>query len=144
MPVLKWGLLLLKVAAATQGFGSAVPDIGALLPDLGGGGFLNSYAASLTTLLDAQVSGLAADSVAALDAMLDRASTDADERALQSVREWVREQEKGEGEGWEPAWTGLVKTGSADGSMWVSPASADDYRRLGSQALNDQNRKGLF
>ena len=113
-----------------------MPDVGGLLPDLGSG-FLDSYAASLTTQLGAKASDVAGN-LAALEAMLDAASSEADAAALQSVQGWVRDQEGGSGSpDWEPTEkaVGLVKVEHADGSLWVSPARADDYRSRGRAAL---------
>ena len=95
VPALKWGFFLLKIAASSQGLGAAVPDFGLLLPDLGSG-FLDSYAASLTTQLGAKASDVAGN-LAALEALLDAASSEADAAALQSVQGWVRDRENGGG-----------------------------------------------
>ena len=75
--------------------------------------------------------------IASLEALLDAASSEADAEALQCVQGWVRDKEGGSGDGWEPSEkaVGLRKVQSKDGSLWVSPACADDCRSRGSAAL---------
>ena len=131
LPALKWGLMFLKVALATQGLGSAVPDVSSFFPD---SDYLGSMAASV-----ASAAGLS-DAEGHIDAAINSLGNILnDEKPFTFLAEFLRQQEGYPGSlaDWEPAMTGLVKVSCVtDGSvMWVSPEAAELYREKGMDCL---------
>jgi hypothetical protein len=137
MPVLKMSVLLLKVALATQGLGTVVPDVGSILPNNVGLGhqYLNA--------MEDELKGLAVehDWEASFNSKLDSGLDEDDSEAVECIRQLVWEKESESHKGpvpplWEPELTGLVKVTSKNScSMWVHADSVAEYKERGTAAL---------
>ena len=128
VPALKYGIILLKVAFATQGLGAAVPDISGLLPDLNDA-YLNAMFQSCVRASIAQqdkAMDMAAELPDDLDSALDSLVQRDDSAAMNYIYSLVKKaegQEANTNPQWTPTMTGLHRVYSKDGSnksMWVS------------------------
>jgi hypothetical protein len=126
-PALKWGFLLLKIALATQGLGSAVPDISEFISDVGA---VNSLMEELTSHLEDAALSTVEDYEAALSSCLDDAAVPS---SVNEVFRLVYKAEQGTQQTfsqWTPQNTGLKQAiHGRDGSAWVSEEAVDEYER---------------
>ena len=138
IPALKWGLIFLKLALATQGLASVVPDVSVVLPEINGN-YINSIEQSI---IDA--TSTTADFISNheqdIHSFLDFIGNEDDQAAFDFVADFLMKKEGYTGPNphlWEPKKTGLVKVVSDydQSCLWVSPECKEEFKRRGLQAI---------
>jgi hypothetical protein len=138
VPVMKYGVLFIKIALATQGLGALFPDIP--LPDVDCGDYLSSL---LQEVVDGEKSVLTDQVNTKLDDLVETfeaiQSSDTEVcTSYQSIFDMLRdiEKKKSKQKDSRPSdtlkYSGLKKVKGMTGEyMWVSPVAVDTYRQYG-------------
>ena len=143
VPALKWGLIFLKLALATQGLASFVPDVSIVLPEINGN-YINSIEQSI---IDA--TSTTADFISNheqdIHTFLDSIGNEDDQAAFDFVADFLMKKEGYTGPNphlWEPKKTGLVKVKSDydQSCLWVSPECKEEFKRRGLQAIKKKTK----
>jgi len=143
VPALKWGLIFLKLALATQGLASFVPDVSVVLPEINGN-YINSIEQSII-----HATSTTADFInnheQDINSFLDFIGNEDDQAAFEIVADFLMKKEGYTGPNphlWEPKNTGLVKVVSDkdQSCLWVSPECKEEFKRRGLHAIQKKTK----
>jgi len=143
VPALKWGLIFLKLALATQGLASFVPDVSVVLPEINGN-YINSIEQSII-----HATSTTADFIGSheqdIHSFLDFIGNEDDQAAFEFVADFLMKKEGYTGPNpqlWEPKKTGLVKVVSDydQSCLWVSPECKEEFKLRGLQAIKKKTK----
>lgn len=129
VPFLKIGLLLLKVALATQGAGCLVPNFTKFIPP--------SYTEGVVSEILSNMESAAEDTVKSIEDV-DIENTMLDLLKLMALEEGVKPEEVNAklSAGWKPAKTGLIlKKATTGESAWVSKPAVAEFEKRGFAAF---------
>jgi hypothetical protein len=143
VPALKWGLIFLKLALATQGLASFVPDVSVVLPEINGN-YINSIEQSIihaTSTTADFISNHEQD----INSLLDSIGNEDDQAGFNDFADILMKKEGYTGPNphlWEPKKTGLVKVVSDYdlSCLWVSPECKEEFKRRGLQAIQKKTK----
>ena len=138
IPALKWGLIFLKLALATQGLASFVPDVSVVLPEINGN-YINSIEQSIIHATS-ETADFINNHEQDIHSFLDFIGNEDDQAAFEFVADFLMKKEGYTGPNphlWEPKKTGLVKVVSDydQSCLWVSPECKEEFKRRGLQAI---------
>jgi serine/threonine protein kinase len=143
VPALKWGLIFLKLALATQGLASFVPDVSVVLPEINGN-YINSIEKSIIHATS-ETADFISNHEQDINSFLDSIGNEDDQAAFDFVADFLMKKEGYNGPNphlWEPKNTGLVKAVSDydQSCLWVSPECKDEFKRRGLQAIQKKTK----
>ena len=140
VPALRWGLFFLKAGLATQGLGSAVPDLASILPVIDDA-YIRSIETAIVSSVQPALDLTKIDNFdEVLNQTLDSITDEQDQAAFNFLADFLMKKERYQGtniQEWEPQYTGLHKEVSEyDGScMWVSEESKQEFLKRGLDAI---------
>jgi hypothetical protein len=143
VPALKWGLIFLKLALASQGLASIVPDVSVVLPEINGN-YINSIEQSIIHATS-ETSDFINNHEQDIHSFLDFIGNEDDQAAFEFVADFLMKEEGYTGPNphlWEPKKTGLVKVVSDydQSCLWVSPKCKEEFKRRGLQAIQKKTK----